>query len=78
MKLIDFYNELGKLITSEPGAYAYNVYLSSDEEGNSYREANIDGISWFCSDDGWGCEVAPEDVGTEYDEDELERAVIVW
>jgi hypothetical protein len=55
------------------------IYLSSDEEGNSHhRLAEVDSES-FIYDAGWEVEaVNPVDVPEFYDPEDLTRGVILW
>jgi hypothetical protein len=55
------------------------VYLSSDEEGNSHhRLTEVDSES-FVSDTGWEVEaVNPVDIPEFYDPEDVTRAVILW
>lgn len=78
MKVIDLYHELGEMMLKNPEVGTMRVILSSDEEGNSYREANLSGISYYLNDEYESYAVHPDDVGTEYDVDEFERVIIVW
>lgn len=57
------------------------VYVSSDEEGNSYRRANISVDETMCDQDGDLVSVHPDDLAAgEYEgwEDKMIAAVVVW
>ena len=57
------------------------VMLSSDEEGNSYRPANISIDDVFCDQDGEYVSCHPQDIEDgEYEgwEDEMFDAVCIW
>lgn len=57
------------------------VFISSDEEGNSYRRANISLDETMCDQDGEWVSVHPDDLEAgEYEgwEDQMEKAVVVW
>lgn len=57
------------------------VFISSDEEGNSYRRANISLDETMCDQDGEWVSVHPDDLEAgKYEgwEDQMEKAVVVW
>lgn len=57
------------------------LFVSSDEEGNSHREANISLNETMCDQDNEWIACHPSDiVAGEYEgwEDKMVRAVVVW
>jgi hypothetical protein len=57
------------------------LFVSSDEEGNSYRRANISFPETMCDQDGEFVSVHPDDLAAgEYEgwEDTMFPAVVVW
>lgn len=66
------------------------VLLSSDEEGNSYRLADVQRSQYVRVHDRWTTRdgtrkeawlfdcVAAEDVGTEYDPDDVQECILFW
>lgn len=58
----------------------HEVYVSSDEEGNTITRLAVADESWgFPERDGYRLDtVADEDVGTEYDKEDLVQAVVLW
>lgn len=56
------------------------VIAGSDDEGNDYIEPYFPTLSWCVEDDSFRAgfyPVHPDDVGTEYDEDELVQKVVM-
>jgi hypothetical protein len=56
------------------------VIMGSDDEGNDFIEPYTPSESWAVEDDSMRCglyPVHPDDVGTEYDEAELVRVVVM-
>ena len=67
-----------KLLTLDPTLI---VTLSGDPEGNRLRTIYGVGLQWyekFEGDNEWLEGVADEDVGTEYNEDDLIRVAEIW
>lgn len=57
------------------------LLMSSDEEGNEYRRANISVEETFCDQEGELVGVDPDDLAAgEYEgwEDDMFEAVVVW
>ncbi|MGZ9868169.1 hypothetical protein ACU3L3_07080 [Priestia endophytica] len=69
-------NELKKLIDElvEDGKGEMEVLLSEDAEGNGFNDIDELGVS-HCHYD---TPVHPDDIGEEYDEEDLEEKVIIW
>lgn len=72
--------ELILLLEESPAPDDTLVLLSSDQEGNSYRKANIDTDVSKAYPDGHEWEVLHPDDVPEYEEDEVELTdvIVVW
>lgn len=58
-----------------------DVFVSSDEEGNSYRPASLDDDVIMCDQDGEWVSVHPQDLADgEYEgwEDDMVKGVLFW
>lgn len=53
------------------------VLLSSDEEGNSFTDSFIVQTN-FAHDDGWEINVVHQNDIDDYEQDEIERVVVLW
>ncbi|EGI2114775.1 hypothetical protein FH832_002838 [Listeria monocytogenes] len=72
MNVAELRSQLNKLI--EEGKGELEVVVSSDAEGNSLSRLDELSISYCYEDE----PIHPDDVGTEFDEEDLTVRVIVW